>query len=48
VGNPRLQCIIDEHPEIAHGLERARRHGEAIIDKAGGSATTARIRPDTV
>lgn len=43
-----LQCIIDEQPEIASGLELARRHGEAIIDNAGGSATATRIRPDTV
>jgi hypothetical protein len=43
-----LQCIIDDHPEIAHGLDQARQHGEAIIDNAGGSATTTRIRPDTV
>lgn len=30
-----LHCLIDEHPEIGHGLELARDHGEAIREGRG-------------
>ena len=25
-----LHCLLDDHPEVAHGLEHAREHGEAV------------------